>query len=112
MLHGPTASICKAHRTVRVLLVISLSILIAGCARHYTAATESDPYGFFSGLWHGIVFPFALLINLISWFLSLINIEFLATIEIIGRPNTGFFFYYVGFLLGLGAHGGGGAAAR
>jgi len=46
----------------------------------------------------------------LSWLLSLVGIEFLSSIQIIGRPNTGFFFYYIGFILGLGANGGGAAA--
>ena len=102
----------KACRAVRALAVLGLVVMLAGCARHYTVATDSDPYGFFSGLWHGIVFPYALLTNLLSWVLSLIDIDFFSSIEIIGRPNTGFFFYYVGFAFGLFAYGGGGAAAR
>ena len=59
----------------------------------------------FSGIWHGIVFPYALLTNLVSWLLSLFGVEFLSNIELIGRPNTGVFFYYVGFALGLSANG-------
>jgi hypothetical protein len=101
----------EVQRAMRILLVISLPLLIAGCARHYTEATTSDPYGFLSGVWHGIVFPYALLANLISWLLSLVDINFLSDIELIGRPNTGFF-YYLGFFFGFGAYGGGGVAAR
>ena len=55
------------------------------------------------------IFPYALIANIISWFLSLFGVEFLSDIQIIGRPNTGFFFYYIGFLLGLSAYGGAGA---
>ena len=86
-------------------LVITL-LLLSGCAQHYTPEAYSDPYGFFSGVWHGFIFPLALIANIISWCLSLLGVEFLADIQIIGRPNTGFFFYYIGFLLGLSAFGG------
>ena len=79
-----------------------LAALVSGCANHYTGDTVQDPYGFFSGLWHGIVSPFALLTNLISWLLAVIGFSFLDSIQIIGRPNTGFW-YYVGFVLGLSA---------
>jgi len=71
------------------------------CAQHYTPATYSDPYGFFSGIWHGIISPFSLIANLISWVMSLIRISVFTDIQIIGRPNTGFLFYYIGFLFGL-----------
>ena len=90
------------------LLVITLLIL-NGCATHYAPETYSDPYGFFSGIWHGLIFPFTLIANIISWCMGLLGVEFLAGIQIIGRPNTGFFFYYIGFFLGLSAYGGGGA---
>lgn len=84
------------------VLLLGASLLLAGCAAHYTAESVADPYGFFSGIWHGLVFPFALLANLISWLASLIGISFLDSIQIIGRPNTGFW-YYTGFVLGLAA---------
>jgi len=89
------------------LLVIAL-LALSGCANHYTPEAYLDPYGFFSGIWHGFIFPFTLIANIISWCLSLIGVEFLANIEIIGRPNTGFFFYYIGFFLGLSAYSGAG----
>lgn len=88
-----------AYRKFFVLLLIAT---LAGCAAHYTPESVRDPYGFFSGIWHGLLFPFSLMINILSWFLELIGITFLSSIQIIGRPNTGFFWYYVGFILGLG----------
>jgi hypothetical protein len=80
-------------------------LLLSACAQHYTSGTYSDPYGFFSGVWHGIIFSFALIANLISWLLSIFDINVFTDIQIIGRPNTGFFFYYIGFVLGLSALG-------
>lgn len=85
-------------------LIITL-LLLNGCAQHYTTEVYSDPYGLLSGIWHGLIFPLSLIANIISWFLSLLGIDFLSDIHIIGRPNTGFF-YYFGFLLGLVAHSG------
>lgn len=82
------------------ILVVGLLLAISGCARHYADVSYLDPYGFFSGIWHGILFPLTLCVNVMSWLISLIGINFLQDIEIIGRPNTGFF-YYVGFVLGL-----------
>ena len=94
-----------------IFLVITL-LLLSGCAKHYTFEAYSDPYGFFSGIWHGFIFPYALIANIVSWALSLFGISFLADVQIIGRPNTGIFFYYIGFFLGLSTYGGAGAANR
>lgn len=88
-------------------MVVAASL--AGCAAHYTAESMADPYGFFSGVWHGIVFPFALLASLISWVLGLAGISLLDSIQIVGKPNTGFW-YYAGFVLGLCPYGGGSAS--
>ena len=96
-------------RSFRTALTIGLLLLVAGCAHHYTAQALAEPYGFLSGIWHGMIFPYALLSNLVSWFFSLVGLDFLSSIEIIGRPNTGIFFYYVGFFLGLCVYGGGAA---
>ena len=93
----------------RHLFVVLMLLLLSGCAKHYTPEAYSDPYSFFSGIWHGFIFPYALFANVISWFLSLFGVELLSNVQIIGRPNTGFFFYYIGFLLGLSAYGGAGA---
>jgi hypothetical protein len=58
-----------------------------------------------------MIFPFALLTNLTSWVLSFLGINFLDDIQIIGRPNTGLF-YYIVFFLGLTVLGGSGGAAN
>ncbi len=79
---------------------------LGGCAQHYSSGVVSDPYGFFSGIWHGFLFPYSLLANIISWLLSLIGIDFLSGVQIIGRPNTGVLFYYIGFVMGLSSYGG------
>lgn len=95
----------RSRRTLRLVICLCLGVAVAGCARHYTADSVADPYGFFSGIWHGLVFPLALVINLVSWLLSLFGLSFLSSIELVGRPNTGFFFYYIGFFLGLFSYG-------
>ena len=90
---------------VKYLLILIVIFSLSACAYHYTDVTYSDPYGFFSGIWHGFIFPFSLLANIISWELSLIGIDELEQIQIIGRPNTGFLFYYVGFFFGVSVWG-------
>ncbi|MEJ8855799.1 hypothetical protein WKW79_14545 [Variovorax robiniae] len=89
--------------------MLAAAVILAGCAAHFTPEAVSEPYGLFSGIWHGLIFPFALLANLLSWALSLIGVSFLQAIEIIGRPNTGLW-YYVGFALGLCFWGGAGSS--
>lgn len=90
----------------KVGTVLPLLVLVTGCASHYTNEAVQDPYGFFSGVWHGLIFFFALLATVISWACSLVGISFLESIELIGRPNTGLW-YYVGFAIGLMSAGGG-----
>lgn len=101
----------SASSPVRVLVAFGAMLTLVGCARHYPSEAVSDPYGFFSGIWHGVVFPYAVVTNIVSWILSLFDIDILQSIQIIGRPNTGFLFYYVGFWMGLSTYGGAGAAA-
>jgi hypothetical protein len=81
-----------------LIIYLFLATLFTGCAKHYTSETIDDPYGFFSGIWHGVIAPITITVNILSWFLSLINISFLKEIQIIGRPNTGIF-YYLGFII-------------
>ena len=90
---------------MKVMLLVSV-FLLTGCARHYTDDAVSDPYGFFYGIWHGAIFFFALIASIISWILDIFGFSFLDSIAIIGRPNTGFW-YYFGFVLGLSASAGG-----
>jgi len=86
----------------RACVLLALLLALSGCARHYVDVPYDDPYGFFSGFWHGLIFPLTVCVNLLSWLLSLFGVSFLQGIEIIGRPNTGFF-YYLGFFFGLSA---------
>ena len=90
----------------KLIGALVLAAMVSGCATHYSADVVQDPYGFFSGVWHGIVFPFALVTNLISWVLGLVGFSVLDSVQIIGRPNTGFW-YYVGFVFGVSASCGG-----
>jgi hypothetical protein len=96
-------------RTIRLLFVTGLLLALGGCARHYTPDSIADPYGFFSGVWHGMIFTFSLLANILSWIAGLFDFHILENVQIIGRPNSGFF-YYFGFVLGLLIFGGGGAS--
>lgn len=87
-------------------LLLFVPLALAGCARHYTPQAFAEPYGFWWGVWHGFIFPYALSTNLVSWLLSLVGVDWFDAIEIVGRPNIGTL-YYVGFVLGLVPYGGG-----
>lgn len=84
----------------KLLNIAVLCVLLCGCAHHYEPETFKEPYGFWSGIWHGAICLLTITINLISFVLQVFGIDFLKDIQIIGRPNTGFF-YYFGFLIGL-----------
>lgn len=83
-----------------MLLALAATCLLAGCATHYQPEDVRDPFGFLSGVWHGFILIYSIAVNLLSWLLGLLGIDLFQSIEIIGRPNTGFW-YYVGFVLGL-----------
>ena len=80
-------------------------MLLGGCATHYSGEVNRDPYGFFFGAWHGFILPYSLVGSFLSWLLSLLGIELLANVQLVGQPNSGFF-YYFGFALGLISYGG------
>ena len=88
----------KKYRNL--ILSIFTFFFLVGCASHYSPETIADPYGFFSGLWHGAIAGLTITINVLSWLLSLISIHLFQDIQIIGRPNTGLF-YYFGFISGF-----------
>jgi hypothetical protein len=82
------------------LVVLVVFIFLSGCAKHYSTSKGLDPYGFFSGVWHGMIFHIAACLCFFSWILSLFGAEVLDSVQIIGRPNTGFT-YYFGFAIAL-----------
>jgi hypothetical protein len=70
------------------LLLITLSLF--SCAPEGHSYKE---YGFFSGILHGLVFPFALIGKLFG-----------ADIGLYADNNSGFF-YWLGFIFGIGGLG-------
>jgi len=76
-------------RFLKISLVLFVSLLLCSCAKNYSPDVISDPYGFFSGLWHGSIV-----------FFSIIGYFIFHDVHILGEPNTGFT-YYLGFFLGL-----------
>ena len=80
----------KNYFQLAILLVLMLSI--TSCAPEGGTSRE---YGFFSGIWHGICFPFAIIGKIVG-----------ADIGIYAKHNSGFF-YWIGYVIGLGGLGGG-----
>ena len=83
-----------------VLFCVLCTAFLSACATHGRPETYAEPFGFFSGIWHGLIAGITITVNIISWFLHLFGVEFLRDVQIIGRPNTGFG-YYAGFILGF-----------
>ncbi|MBD3419248.1 MAG: hypothetical protein GF398_03930 [Chitinivibrionales bacterium] len=85
----------------RNLLIIALSLAavftIISCAAQQPVSQVDAP-GFWLGIWHGMIAPFAFIIGLFN------------DIRIYAFPNNGGW-YDFGFLLGISIWGGGGAAA-
>jgi len=85
------------NRGFRTVLAVGLLLLLAACARQVPEAVEytRDTPGFWWGLWHGFVFPFA-------WIGSLFD----SRIAVYAVPNTGGW-YDFGFFIGVCVLGGG-----
>lgn len=80
---------------IQIFLLLMIVMTISSCAPEGRTATE---YGFFGGIIHGICLPFAIIGKIFG-----------ADIGIYAEHNTGFF-YWIGFLLGIGGLGGGAAS--
>jgi hypothetical protein len=81
-----------------ILLSAGLFLLLglfSGCAHKeiVTGCLSGYQYGFFGGLWHGIIAPF-----------DLVGMLFFDDVTMYATNNTGFW-YGLGFILGSGAWG-------
>lgn len=85
------------HPDLRLWTALLTVFLLASCAHQPRMPLVESP-GFFMALVHGLVAPIALVASLFT------------DVRIYAYPNTGGW-YDLGFLLGLSAWGGGGAAA-
>ena len=83
---------------MRLLAGSAVLLALAGCASQVPAAVEPQAPGFLLGLVHGIIAPF-------TWLISL----FRSDVAIYAVPNNGGW-YDFGFMLGIGALGGGASA--
>lgn len=74
------------------LSILVLILLVSSCAPEGYTSVE---YGFFSGIWHGVCLPFAIIGKIFG-----------SDIGIYAENNSGFL-YWIGFIIGLGGLGGG-----
>lgn len=85
----------SAARPVRLFILLSLSLLIVGCATQ-SPAGDFEPPGFFMGLFHGFVILFSLIGS------------FFTDVRIYAYPNAGVWYdvgYFIGTLAFLGGSG-------
>lgn len=84
-------------RSTRILIACSIALLVSACASQIDAGVSAGDNvpGFWWGLWHGFIFPWA-------WIGSLFDSD----IAVYAVPNTGAW-YDFGFFVGITVLGGG-----
>ncbi|MEQ9263816.1 MAG: hypothetical protein RLN81_01245 [Balneolaceae bacterium] len=94
-------SLLTKHSRITALFVF-LAVVLTSCAQAVgiDPTVTAEPYGFFSGLWHGFIAPF-------SFFVSL----FVEDVALYAFNNTGGW-YDFGFVLGAGILFGGSRGRR
>jgi hypothetical protein len=87
----------KKVQIIKVSLFLLILFSFTSCAPD---GGSSHEYGFFGGIWHGIILVF-----------SLIGKLFGGDIGVFADHNTGFT-YWLGFIIGVGGLGSGAASRR
>lgn len=84
-----------------VLTALILAIIFTSCAeaQHVETCITGHTYGFWGGLWHGIIAPFTFVIGLFNHHVA------------VWAVNNNGNWYTFGFLLGIGSLGFGGSKA-
>ena len=77
---------------MKPLSIILLALVLTGCAEPSVVQATTAPYGFWYGLWHGMIAPISFIASLFS-----------DTIAVYGVNNNGAW-YDLGFLLAVGAY--------
>ncbi len=93
----------KRTKLITLTYLILVILLLSACAHviPIEKCITDKPYGFWSGLWHGIIAPISFIVSL-----------FKADIAVYGINNNGAW-YNLGFLLGVAiVFGGGGHQAK
>jgi hypothetical protein len=84
------------HATFFCIALFAITCL-SSCAPEHGSSSE---YGFFSGIWHGLIIIFSLIGKVLGF-----------DIGIYADNNTGFT-YWLGFIIGIGGFGGGASRSR
>ena len=87
---------------IQIVFLFGFTFMLTGCADHVTfiQAANIEPVGFWYGLWHGMIAPFAWLVSLFS-----------DSTAIYAIYNNGGW-YDFGFLLGVGSSFSGGCSCK
>lgn len=86
----------QKRKTVQLFLFLALVILVfSGCSNHENvqACLDGKTYGFWNGLWHGIIAP-----------IDLVGMLFRDDVSVYAVNNNGAW-YAFGFLIGSGGWG-------
>jgi hypothetical protein len=78
------------------VFILGALLILSSCA---PSGPTDEPYGFLSGIWHGICIPFTIIGKIFGMDIGLHALN-----------NTGTW-YWVGMLIGIGIIGGSGGAA-
>lgn len=81
-------------RRWRLLLLAGLALTLSACAAGTTSFGPTDPAGFFAGIWHGWIAPFALIVHLFD-----------SDVRIYEVDNTGIWYdvgFYIAVISGFG----------
>lgn len=87
-------------RLLKISIFVVIFLSLSGCATLHATAISPEGPGFWVGLWHGLIAPFAFVGRLFS-----------DTVAVYETPNSGRW-YDFGFLLGASAWAGGSAAGK
>ncbi len=82
------------ERTLRLGSLVVLVLTLSACAAGTAAFDPSDPAGFFSGIWHGWIAPFALIAHLFDGDVRIYEVD-----------NTGIWYdvgFYIAVISGFG----------
>lgn len=90
----------KSLKTSNLLVLLPIFLFLISLSSCAPEGETNKEYGFFSGILHGFVFVFALIGKLFG-----------ADIGLYAENNSGFF-YWLGFIIGIGMLGGGGYSSR
>lgn len=78
----------------RIVITILVAVTLTGCIPGDGKATEDNPSGFFSGIWHGWIAPFSLIAGI-----------FKRNIRVYESTNTGWWYdlgFYIAVISGFG----------